>query len=320
MSTFCLIRRFINDLPPRRIFVTRELLAYGDRKSIDWLMCWMVREKELVRLARGVFIKHVDGMEMPSLQEIVEAKARAFAKLIIPTMENLAHKYRLIKPAKSDRRKKDIPDYEGIAQFSVIGCRGNFWTVHGRVRFEPIAPRKFFLQQEEKVGETILALWHATEEGNLTYDDFQRRQRFNRLERKRLMELSAWAPSWLQYYLYPEPPRADIHAQWSIFPMLKHPPNGKPIAPLVVEESSKYILKTALQGERHSGYGSDEDRVFKCVNVESFKEESPLFEYVSRISSRVFGTAGGGASARIARRNVAVEGPFQEVFPLYMVL
>lgn len=216
MSTFSFVRRFINELPPRRVFVTRELLAYGNRKIIDWITCFLVAEEEIVRLARGVFVRNETGMEMPSIQEIAEAKARAFGKVVIPTMAKIAEKYELAKPEKRDLRKKEIPDDEGVAQFAVIGCKGNFKTIHGQVKFKSIAPRKFFLH-EEKVGQVILALWHATDAAVSSYDKFQNKHILSCVEKKRVAELSAWAPAWLQYYLHPNPPRADVHAPRSIW-------------------------------------------------------------------------------------------------------
>lgn len=246
MSTYCHVRRFINKLPPRRIFVTRELLTYGTRKSIDWLTWSMVAEEELVRLARGVFVKYEEGMKMPSMQEIAEAKARAFGKLIIPTMKSLAKKHGLKKPKTVDRRKREIADNEEVAQFSVVGCKGDFKTIHGKVKFNSLAPRKFFLYQE-KVGKTILAMWHASKIATYSKKNFQDKQKFNRLEKKRMMEFSAWAPSWLHYYLHPVPPRADIHAPWSLFPLMYKPPVGKPVTPVVRETGSKYEVVTVAQ-------------------------------------------------------------------------
>lgn len=246
MSTYCHVRRFINKLPPGRIFVTRELLTYGTRKSIDWLTWSMVAEEELVRLARGVFIKYEEGMKMPTMQEIAEAKARAFGKLIIPTMESLAKKHGLSKPKTVDRRKKEFADDEGGAQFAVVGCKGDFKTIHGKVKFKSLAPRKFFLHQE-KVGKTILAMWHASKIATYSKKNFQEKQKLSRAEKKRMMEFSAWAPSWLHYYLHPVPPRGDIHAPWSLFPLMNKPPEGKPVTPVVREAASKYGFKTAVK-------------------------------------------------------------------------
>ncbi len=250
MSTVFHVRRFIADLPPQTIFVTRELLTFGDRKSIDWLTCILVRRETILRLARGVFVRNDVGMELPSLLQIAEAKARAFGKLIIPTLENLAKKRDLKKPSKVDRRVKEIPDYAGVAQFSVIGCKGNFHTEHGRVTFKSIAPRKFFLHQE-KVGKTILAMWHATERAEYCSVRLQNYEQFNREEKKRVKELSAWAPSWLHFYLYPREARADIHAPWSIFPMLNKRPTEENPSPFVQESGAFYTLKRNARKGRH---------------------------------------------------------------------
>lgn len=240
MSTACQIRRFIADLPPQTIFVTRELLTFGSRRRVDWVTSHLVANEIIIRLARGVFVRNDKGMEIPPVNEIVEAKARAFGKLIIPTLADLAAARGLEKPKKADKRKKEIPDYEGVAQFSVIGCKGNFMTEHGRVTFRTVAPRKFFLHQE-KVGKTLLAMWHISEDAKSCFVDIQKLEGFSRQEKKRVKELSAWVPSWLQYYLRPEFPRADIQAPWSIFPMMNERPEEGDPRPFVQESSVHYL-------------------------------------------------------------------------------
>lgn len=241
MSTSCQIRRFIAELPPQTVFVTRELLTFGSRRRVDWVTYRLVANELIIRLARGVFVRNDKGMEIPPINKIVEAKARAFGKLIIPTLANLAAVRGLEKPKKADRRKKEISDYEGVAQFSVIGCKGNFMTEHGRVTFKSIAPRKFFLHQE-KVGKSLLAMWHISEEAKSCFIDIQKLEGFSRQEKKRVKELSAWVPSWLQYYLRPETPRADIRAPWSIFPMMNERPEDGEELPFVQESSAPYYL------------------------------------------------------------------------------
>ncbi|MBC7999502.1 MAG: hypothetical protein IAF58_16235 [Leptolyngbya sp.] len=239
MSTVCQIRRFIADLPPQTIFVTRELLTFGGRRSVDWATSRLVASEAILRLARGVFVRNDKAMEIPPLHKIAEAKARAFGKLIIPTLADLAAARGFEKPKKADRRKKEISDYEGVAQFSVVGCKGNFMTEHGRVTFKSIAPRKFFLHQE-KVGKSILAMWHVSEDLRSSFDAIQQLERFSRQEKKRVKELSAWVPSWLHFYLRPDPPRADIRAPWSIFPLMnERPEKGEPM-PFVQESSAQY--------------------------------------------------------------------------------
>lgn len=245
MSTPRLIRRYIHQLPPQSIFVTRDLLAYGDRKSVDWITCFLVAKKYIVRLARGVFIRNDVGLKIPSIEEIVEAKARAFGKRIIPTLNALAVERGLKKPVKIDRRRKAKPDDEGVAQFSVIGCKGNFWTFHGHVTLKSIAPRKFFLHQE-KVGRTILAMWHVTDDAQFCQKQLERREKFSRQDKKRIKEFAAWAPAWLQKYLYSEPPRSDISAPWSIFPLKNRRPEAtKTTGPKVKESSIPYIVSEA---------------------------------------------------------------------------
>jgi len=250
MTTVIYVRRFIAELPPQRVFITRELLTFGSRKSIDWLLCIMVKKEMILRLARGVFVRNDVGMKMPALREIAEAKARAFGKLIIPTLKDLAKKRRLSQHPKVDRRKKDVPDPEGVAQFSVIGSKGNFQTRYGRVTFKSIAPRKFFLHQE-KVGKTILAMWHASEDATFCPIQLQSRERFNRQERRRVRELSVWTPAWLHRLLRPEPPQFGLRPPWSIFPMQDDSPS-EDNPPLFVQEASTiYVSKQkAREGRR----------------------------------------------------------------------
>lgn len=239
MSTIRLVRRYIFALPPAQVFVTRELLAYGERADIDWLMSYMVAKKMILRLARGVFVRNDEGLTLPSLEKIVEAKARAFGKLLIPSAEKLTDERGLEKPHKPDGRMRPNAASPAIAEFSTIGCKGNFWTHYGRVEFKSIAPRKFFIAQE-KVGKCILAMWHAGDDALYCPDALQRREKFTRIDKKRVKELAAWSPTWLQFYLHADPPDASIHAPWSLLPPLNKYPEPTSDDPKVKESSTIY--------------------------------------------------------------------------------
>ena len=73
MDTRILIGKFVSELPRGRIFVTRELLTFGLRSTVDCVTSAMVGKGILERLANGVFRRMDIGLKEPGLDAIVEA-------------------------------------------------------------------------------------------------------------------------------------------------------------------------------------------------------------------------------------------------------
>jgi hypothetical protein len=124
MHTKELVNRHINSLPSGTLFSTRDLLHYGLRRNIDQMMYMKVKIGELLRLARGIFIKPPRGnFTLPTAMEIAAAKAKAFGKEIFTHGVDAAHAMKLAKSKNSH------------TTFTVNGRSTSFQSVHGRIYF-----------------------------------------------------------------------------------------------------------------------------------------------------------------------------------------
>jgi len=72
------IRRHIFGLPARQPFSTRDCLVYGKRSAVDQELYRLVKNGEIRRLARGLFVR--DQKIEFSVFEIANLKAQAFGR------------------------------------------------------------------------------------------------------------------------------------------------------------------------------------------------------------------------------------------------
>src|SRR5262245_59954202 len=82
MWTASKIRRFVSQLPKGQIFASMELVHMGPRYMIDSTTSNMVKAGVIIRLARGVFVRNDDDLELPSKEEVAAYNAKIFAKRI----------------------------------------------------------------------------------------------------------------------------------------------------------------------------------------------------------------------------------------------
>ncbi|MCC7528142.1 MAG: hypothetical protein IT342_06455 [Candidatus Melainabacteria bacterium] len=247
MDTKILIGKFVTELPRRRIFVTRELLTFGLRSTVDCVTSAMVGKGILIRLANGVFVRNDPGMKMPSLEEIVEAKARAFAKKANPLDRHLATEFKINPKARrhavNKKKERSALKREPIvAIFAVLGCTSSFRTIHGRVEFRHTPGRKYFLSQGEAT-KKLVAWWAGVLGENFENMVEAHLCSLGKKEKKRFKEVGAWAPAWISDFLVDDPPRFSTQALYTIYPHssavdLGSPPPG----PRVAESISFYRL------------------------------------------------------------------------------
>jgi hypothetical protein len=150
VSTASAIRRYINLLPARQIFSTREVLHLGSRASVDQSLYRMVSDVKLERLASGLFRKVMPGIPPPSIEEVAAAKAKAFSKEIFVHGQDAAYELGI----------EDSPNAEKI--FYVPGSATSSFLSHAhgrRVHFKATAARRLF-EVNKRVGKVMRALWH----------------------------------------------------------------------------------------------------------------------------------------------------------------
>jgi hypothetical protein len=223
MGAFNLCRRYVNELPRGKIFVTRELLAYGNRDTIDKCTQAMVGSAMIERLARGVFRRNDVGLPEATIEKIAEAKARGFGKYMIPSGVAQAAALGLEKPIKPRKKKTKLPKKilpTATATFAVLGTTSVFWTVHGYVKLKHIAARKYFVAQH-KVGEVLAGIWHASEDAYIDFQSILRKANFETEENRRFRELANWVPEWVHEHFRAHHAGANIHAPWRLYPFTK---------------------------------------------------------------------------------------------------
>jgi hypothetical protein len=150
MSTASAIRRYINRLPYRQIFSTREVLHFGSRASVDQSLYRMVNDVQIFRAASGLFVKLLPGMKPPSIEEVAAAKAKAFSKDIFVHGQDAAHELGI----------EDSPNEKAI--FYVPGSATSSFLSHfhdRRVHFKATAARRLY-EVNKRVGKVMRALWH----------------------------------------------------------------------------------------------------------------------------------------------------------------
>ena len=163
---------------------SRQFLSYGKRGAVDVALSRMVAEGILVRVARGMFVK--PGSVMPSIVDIAQAKAIAFAREIVEHAALVAAEFGLQPPPE-------------VAQYSIVGSSSLFTLANEEK--EPIklcgtARRKMLLNLTE-CGRRVRAVW---ERKKVNFDDetcsiLPEDIRLYSLEERRWV--TALAPSWI---------------------------------------------------------------------------------------------------------------------------
>jgi hypothetical protein len=156
------------------------MLIYGPRKTVDSALSRMVADRDIYRLARGVFVKNLSGN--PTLEQIVEAKVKAFSgKIAIHAKKILGLFY--------------LAGENADFTFAKDGSSSSFETIRGRAFLKNQCARKMRLYQE-KVGRAAMGLWQLG-------DDFfsgavdTLTESFNRADRQMFWLAASLKPAWL---------------------------------------------------------------------------------------------------------------------------
>jgi hypothetical protein len=100
MTTASAIKTAIEALPEGRAFLAKDLLRLGTRAAVDQALYRMAKDKEIMRVARGVYVrpkwtKHVKSPVMPEPYEVAELIAKTKGAKIGPTGAEAAHQFGL---------------------------------------------------------------------------------------------------------------------------------------------------------------------------------------------------------------------------------
>lgn len=196
MSAVKAIRNFIDELPDDQIFTTRDLLHLTtSRTAIDVTMHRMVYMDELIRLARGVFLKNSPNQRKPSIEEVAVIKARSFGKKIYQHGINAAAEIGLIDKKYYKRT---------LHLFYTDGCSSSFRAGRYRVKFKSVSKRKTNISNTD-AGKLLKAVWS---QGRANIRKMRNKAMFieknlNRMQRLSFRSEVRIMPIWLVEMFYP---------------------------------------------------------------------------------------------------------------------
>lgn len=203
MWTISRIRKHIFGLKKNQIFTTRDMLGYGTRTAVDKVMSQLVRLGEIIRVARGVFIRNDIDHEIPTPFEIAVAKAKSFNKQIVLIGEDA-----LVALGVTHRRPNvDLKDKRADQVYGTSGRTSTFHCGDMKIRFVGYAQRKIALG-DSKQGLALRILWQIGKK-KCTDEIFDIvTSALNRSELKQFRSLVRYTPHWIsdKYWVRVSPP------------------------------------------------------------------------------------------------------------------
>lgn len=152
MSATAFLRKYVAELEEGHIFSTRDVLRFGLRGAVDQAIRRLVKRKTIVRIVRGLFMKTDGSTPKPSVREVAEAKAKAFAKQLWTHGMEVAQKLGIQQLPRTDAN---------TYVFATDGASSSFRYGKKRIVFLHVAPRKLRLR-DRTPGLIIRALWSVS--------------------------------------------------------------------------------------------------------------------------------------------------------------
>lgn len=148
------IRELIESIPEGAMIATRQVLHLAkNRGAIDTALSRLHANKEITRIAWGLYIKGGPNTPQPSITEIALAKARVFHKIIASVSAQFA-------------REVGLPQQEPPAEmFAVSGRSSRIWTSQGPIQYVGASMRKLVLT-DSTVGTELRTIWHLGRSSN----------------------------------------------------------------------------------------------------------------------------------------------------------
>jgi hypothetical protein len=146
LSMLSRIRGYARGLRLGELFSSRRFLGHGARGSVDQAIYLLIKEREIVRVARGIFMRC--GSPMPSVYAVAKVKAEAFGK-------------RIFKHGADCGPPLGFPGAGNSGPtFACTGGSSHFLFGDVVIRFRGLSPRK--LRGETSLaGAVIRAMWHS---------------------------------------------------------------------------------------------------------------------------------------------------------------
>jgi len=184
MWTSAQIRRHICILARDALFTTRDFLSYGSRAAVDQALYRLVKQGEIVRLARGVFRKGDCKVSMPTAVQVARAKAQAFARNVFSHGFDAAYRFGLRKEGNKE------------PTFCTTGRSSTFMYGDTRIHFKGTSSRKVCLGNEQ-LALAIRALWQGGKASCNRLALSKVCQLLGRYELRTMAKSAAQMPGWL---------------------------------------------------------------------------------------------------------------------------
>lgn len=188
MWTTAQIRRQLAQMIETKPFSIREFLACGARAAVDQAFARLVRNGEVIRVARGLYIK--PNSPSPSVLEVAAAKAAAFKRRLAIHGSQAALLLNIGKPPSQNQNCNEYI-------FATSGRSSSFRFGKEIIRFIGTADRKLELGNS-KPGLLIRSLWYLGKEACGIETASQAVSSFARSERQDLRKHSGLMPGWMQ--------------------------------------------------------------------------------------------------------------------------
>jgi hypothetical protein len=187
MWTTAKIRRQLARMVGDKPFSIRAFLAFGSRHAVDQCFARLVKNGEVIRVARGLYIK--PNSPFPSVAEVALAKAAAFRRTIVIHGSQAAAFLKLVERSDNEHL------------FAVNGCSSSFRFGNQVIRFISTTARKMHLG-DSKSGLAISALWYLGKRLCTMEIVSMALASFGRTDRKQLEKHADLMPEWMQALLF----------------------------------------------------------------------------------------------------------------------
>jgi hypothetical protein len=155
------------------------------RAAVDKALARLVYRGDIIRLARGVFVKARNCRKVFSDWEIAKAKANAFGRKLIEAPLVVA-----------ERMSADVGKRVSTVEFCTEGHSSHFQIGERTIYFKKVGQRKLQLAKC-KAGEAARALWNIGQRrANLVAYE-KAIALFDRLDRIEFRRNIRWMPAWL---------------------------------------------------------------------------------------------------------------------------
>lgn len=157
MGTAKLIKSRISRLQRGKTFTSSSFLNLGSRTAVDKTLSRLVKEGEIERISRGVFVRpkhspHMKRSIMPSVNQVIKSKAKVNNEKI------------QIHGAEAARRFNISTQMPTQPIYYTTGTSREIQIGRTKVKLEHVTSQRKFQKAGSKVGDAISALWYLGKE------------------------------------------------------------------------------------------------------------------------------------------------------------